>query len=540
MSKVPWSQLNDEQFESMVACLLKTLFADADKIDGSGGDGGRDVRVMTPTGELMYQIKYLQPRLSNAQGHRSQVARSLARAAQTNPRDWTLIVPIDLTEGEQIWLQKLGARYSFPVHFHGATWLNAQMAKHPQISRYFLEDNAAEVVRLMTVLQREQAALAGGIADASERISALADQIDLISPFYRVDWSVVGGRRTLEVVPRYRGAEVDSPIVVGVITDFPNTPAGRKAATEYQALIDYGTPVQIRRQHLKGIEFHGEPGLMPPLVGATVLIGPTEDDQNFVADAMFEVRDTKGQILATLPIVLSGRTRGNKGVVIKGSESQGVLTIELLMRFDGSGSIRLGYKLPDSFYPATVLPVLRFLSCCHPGNSATLSIARTTPITLHLAGGQLRGASTTYRILTALAHVQLRCGTLFPISTLTKADQAKIWKLDALVRGEPYEFQWKPPLAFTIEVTSAAETRALLATMEKPGRYRILTEEQESVAGNLVNAGPCQMTISGAKLARRQRFAIGRLRRGMLIEVRMVPVGSATVRLEPSAPNPRT
>jgi hypothetical protein len=533
MARVNWRQLNADVFEDLVACLLKTLYADADKIDGKGGDSGRDLRIMTPSGELIYQIKYLQPRLGNEQGHRRQVSQSLERAAQLNPRRWTLVVPIDLTEGEQMWLQKAAAKYSFPVDHHGANWLDTQLAKQPQIPRYFLENTAAEVVRLMTELQREQGALAGGVADAAQRISALADQIDQISPYYRVDWSVVDGQPAMAVVPRYKGAEVDSPIVVGVTTDFPNTPTGRRAAADYQQLLDYGKPTKIQRQHVKRLQFLGEPGLIPPVERATVIIGPTSEDENFRADAVFEVANPAGEIIASLPILLAGRTRGAKGTVVTGTDTRGVVAVELLMRLDGTGSINLGYQLPGIFYPAEVLPALRMLSACTLENMVTLAIAGTAPIELNLSNNRYPGAASTYRTLTSLAHIQLRSGTLFPISELTKIDQLNIQKLDSIFRRQPYEFTWKPPFLFTIEVQSATDIRRILAQLAQPGTYRLLMDYGETVAGHWINAGPCQMTITGAKLAQRQAFDPGRLRQGTTIEVRMIPVGTATARIDP-------
>lgn len=533
MAKVPWTQIDSTVFEEMTACLIKTMHPTADKFDGRGGDGGRDVRIATPKGEIVYQIKYLQPRLGSAQGHRRQVRDSLRAASALKPRRWILVLPIDLTEGEQEWLAKEAQQYRFPVSHQGAVWLNSQMAKQPQIPRYFLEDVRGELVRLLLQLQKEQAALTGGIRDAGQRIRALGDEIDKISPFYRVDWSVIAGATSIAVVPRYKGAEIDSPLGVALLTDFPNTPAGRRAAANYKALMDYGEPMEIAPRYVKAVRFYGEPALAPPRLGrGTIAVGPTDEDRDFRTDATFDVLDESGKPVCMLPIVLAGRTRGDKGAVLTGSDDRGVVTVRLTANLDRTGSINLKYTLPDSFYPSDVLPSLRFISCCSPPNRVQLRIPGMGPIELNLPRRQFAGGAATYRLLAALTHIQVRTNAIFPISNLTRQDQLTISKLDTLLRGEVVQFGWKPPLRFGMVVTTAEETGELLERMREPNNYRLIIEVSETIAGQAVSIGHCQMTVHGAKLSQRQAFSRRNLRDGMDIDVSMVPAGSQLAQLQ--------
>ncbi len=49
-NRVHWESLSRETYEDMVAVLISRLHPDAQRIDGSGGDGGRDVQIPADDG----------------------------------------------------------------------------------------------------------------------------------------------------------------------------------------------------------------------------------------------------------------------------------------------------------------------------------------------------------------------------------------------------------------------------------------------------------------------------------------------------------
>lgn len=56
-NRVQWESLEPGTYEDMVAVLISRLNPSAQRIDGSGGDGGRDVQVPTDDGLTGYEIK---------------------------------------------------------------------------------------------------------------------------------------------------------------------------------------------------------------------------------------------------------------------------------------------------------------------------------------------------------------------------------------------------------------------------------------------------------------------------------------------------
>ncbi len=44
--EIRWEELEPQRYEDMVSVLLRRLHPDAQRIDGKGGDGGRDVQIV--------------------------------------------------------------------------------------------------------------------------------------------------------------------------------------------------------------------------------------------------------------------------------------------------------------------------------------------------------------------------------------------------------------------------------------------------------------------------------------------------------------
>ena len=57
MAAIEWSRLSSGMFEDMVACLLSHQNPEIQRIDGSGGDGGRDCQFDGPDGLHAYEMK---------------------------------------------------------------------------------------------------------------------------------------------------------------------------------------------------------------------------------------------------------------------------------------------------------------------------------------------------------------------------------------------------------------------------------------------------------------------------------------------------
>ena len=127
---IRWDELEPQKYEHMVSVLLSRLHPDAQRIDGKGGDGGRDVQIVQgPDGSIAdaFELKSFTGRMGPTQ--RRQVVRSLERVETLEPERWTLVVPIDPTPGEGSWFRQLGESYRFPT-----VWCGKNMAGREDVS----------------------------------------------------------------------------------------------------------------------------------------------------------------------------------------------------------------------------------------------------------------------------------------------------------------------------------------------------------------------------------------------------------------------
>lgn len=168
------------RYEPLVSVLISWLYPDAQRIDGSGGDGGRDVLVPTDDGLLIFELKSFTGRISSG-GRKAQITRSLARAAEHSPVAWRLIVPIDPTPSELAWFERVTAPYPFECIWHGRTWLDSELARRPGIVRYFLEDYEVEVLRLLKDLKDEEGNVGNAFA-AIHRARAIRQRLTISTP----------------------------------------------------------------------------------------------------------------------------------------------------------------------------------------------------------------------------------------------------------------------------------------------------------------------------------------------------------------------
>src|ERR1035437_1215654 len=370
MAQVDWANVSPEPYERMVAVLLSHLNPASVRIDGSGGDGGRDVQITTDAGLQAFELKSFTGRMTSSR--RQQVERSLTRAATLAPKNWTQIVPIDFTVGEDEWFTKLGATVSFPIERRGLTWLDAKFAERWFIARYFLDHLSDEIVRLADTLNQERAVLARGAPEAVQRAEALVQQLNEIDPYYRFEITTDGQHSSLKVIPQYKGAERDRPIGGSFRLQFPKDAEGIATMEAVQHSFDYGTPVHVPGRYVQEVTVDMPAGLGGTYQGGVVDIGPSVTDDRVWACILACVAPD-GSTVAEIPMNLRITSKGAKGAIVEGTDATGVLglkakfdlpTQEATMSLHSDGGL--------SFYPHEMRPLVRLLTALGPPNVVSL------------------------------------------------------------------------------------------------------------------------------------------------------------------------
>ena len=337
---IQWNDFEPQGYEDMVSVLLSRLHPTALRIDGKGGDGGRDVQIAREQDDQItdaFELKSFTGKMTSTR--RKQVARSLKRASALEPARWSLVVPIDPTPDEELWFRRLGGGSSFPITWLGRTWLDEKMSAFPDIQRYYLEGAKDEVFRLLRELREEQARVTD-VHDAVGRSRTLRERLNEIDPYYRYElstgttaagsWpadvalSVSFGDTRVDVYPKYPGAAKDRPISINVKAVFG------PGDEVIQNALNYGLEATIPPRMIRSMTVDAPGGLGGSFKEGEIILLPTNRRLDEPVTLALNIMDGD-RLLASCPIHLTEQTRGLRGSVVTGIDSTGWLQVCLKM-----------------------------------------------------------------------------------------------------------------------------------------------------------------------------------------------------------------
>ena len=524
---IPWEDLSRQKFEDMVSVLLSRLHPDSQRIDGKGGDGGRDVQIVhTGDGSIIdaFELKSFTGRMGDVQ--RPQVKSSLNRVAGLTPSRWTLVVPIDPTPGELEWFCRLGKGYSFPLEWRGKAWLDEKMAAHTDIRRYFLEDANAEVVQLLRELNKEQAIVTDA-NDAMGRVRVLHERLNEIDPYYRYELATVTGTANnwpsdvvfsvrqgdvrVDAYAKYRGAVKDRPVsIIAKVTVGP----------EDQPILEplgYGLASTIPHHMISSLTVDLPSGLGGKFSGGEFNIFPadTEIDDPIILSLRVMAED---MVVSSYPVQLKEHTSGPRGSVFTGTDSTGWLTMRLTINVvdeDVEAEFRV---IPQSGMPKTLVPLFQWLDAFQPARH--LNIRWPEGFEAHSEISRpFWTEGSPVRFIEALADLQEHAGVYSDVPlSLSEEEAQQIATIAALMRGDTIELTWK---ALTLNLGQLGpEVKELV----NGGAQALLVYEDISVEleGVKTPIGRVQTHIPSARLADLESVRRS-LASGVVPSLRLVP-----------------
>ncbi len=448
---IRWDDLGHEKFEDMISVLVSRLHPDAQRIDGKGGDGGRDVQIVDRQDDTLleaFELKSFIGRINPSR--KKQVSNSLKRASKLKPRRWTLIVPIDPTPKEDEWFRELGNNCPFPIRWYGKTWLDERMAAFPDIRQYFLEGANDEVVRLLRELHQEKAKVTE-VQDAIDRLRILHERLNEIDPYYRYELSTgpteAQGRPTdvvfsvifddlrVDVYPKYFGASKDRPITISadiiVGPDFK----------EFRAALDYGLELDLPSKMISSITVDAPLGLGGKFTGGDLHLFPSTPKLDEPIPILLAVMDEDIRI-ASLPAEITGRTVGLKGAILTGSDSTGWLQTRLKANMEEKKLQAKFWLDPKPALPAHLKPLFHWIKACRPPNRLKILLPN---------GSEMSGSTeidfplheSIGHVVDALAFLQEHIGSFWEIQPSSLDENGKeLVMAAALLKGEKVDILW--------------------------------------------------------------------------------------------------
>lgn len=450
--QIRWEEIEPQKYEDMVSVLLNRLLPDAHRIDGKGGDGGRDVQIVDGVDDRIieaFELKSFAGRMTPSR--RTQTSRSLKRAASLRPARWSLVVPIDPTPNETDWFRRLGKGCSFPIKWLGRTWLDEKMSAFPDIRRYFLEGAKDEVFQLLREIREEQARITE-VHDAVKRVRDLHARLNEIDPHYRYEvstgataanhrptdvvLSVSFGDGRIDVYPKYLGAVDDRPAIIKV-----KVAVGQNDEM-VQDTLDYGLGATIPPSMVRSVTLDAPSGLGGSFTEAEISLLPLDSALDEPISLALDIME-EDRLVASWPVNITERTRGSKGSMLTGADNTGWLQTRLRIDIE-LGKLEAEFWLdPRPAMPAALIPLFRCLGTCQPPHR----------LAFRWPGGISTGAEIQMpfivdeglaRVVEELAWLQDNRGAYWEfVPSLTFEEGRQIVTAVTLLKGESIEFTWK-------------------------------------------------------------------------------------------------
>ncbi|MFE4492473.1 hypothetical protein ACFRKD_08435 [Streptomyces niveus] len=450
MVRVPWEKLaeNPSLSESLVTLLVMRLRERAQAVDGTGGDGGRDLFEYTDDGELIvYEAKSFTGRMGA--GRRRQVERSLVSAARHQPDHWDLLVPIDANPAEQRWFDGLRQEFPFVRWWRGHSWLDEKCAAHPDLVRYALQESADYILERIAEARAERDVLAGGISDYVERARALHTRVREISPHHAVHTSLNADGRTV-VHLTSQGPDPDGQNAIrftGRVRFVGEDPQETRRRLRFEETMRFGGEVELSADNLAEAALSGPAGLgLERIAVGGVRITSPRQELTPPLRGQIAVQLSSGVPLASLPVSFTHRVSGMDGGTLHGSDMTGLMRVRLRSnQRDLSAQLKFSFQPPEAAMPQTMVPVLRLLSQATPGRFMELAFAgepasrmqapiSTTMTPQSWEPGEAQLWADAFDDLTQL---QSRTNRFFPVpDDFTKRDAREVKDVLSLLDGE--------------------------------------------------------------------------------------------------------
>jgi hypothetical protein len=487
--EIDWNELSPEECENLITALLTELYPQGRRIDGRGGDGGRDYETPQDGGWHRLEVKSWCREFGKSQ--RQQLKRSLQRTLAANPVKVTIVVPLDQNDAIIAWLARQQATTTVPLEWLGRTWLETQLAIRPHLVRAFARTSHERTLERLAEYHAEQAALPNGMPDAIDRYQRLQARTDEVDPHYRFITETAPGRTTIMIVPRTERSLQEQPITVSLGFAFPpDDPRAAEVVAAINRNLDYGDPVTVPAEYVASVEAALPGGLAKDVhANATVFMEPTTEVP-WGTDGRIVLADAAGRPLQQLPVRFTSFSAGRRGFVLEAEDLTRSLRLEIRgPEGAGKGDIKVGCTPGGQAIPADLLGPLRFFEALRTAAILRVLAAggrevfamRVAPIGEFPAGG--------LEFVEALARVQERTGVFFPLPHgLSEQEANAVLLADSLLRDGQVRMQG----GRTKVVVTRARARELLQAF--PSGQIALWNPNESfairVGGHEVQLGP--------------------------------------------------
>lgn len=368
MSPVDWGAHEGSDIEQAIAVLLLQDGVGWHRRPGQG-DHGVDVAKPIDGGRAyaVYQIKkFTQPL---ADGSRKRQIRDSYERVLADPHlpgpveQWTLVLPKNLTDGEEEWFNDLVSSAPFECSWMGITNIEVLVTQHPEVTDYYfdggkgrLQRTARDLANASEMLRSAADGIPLGAAELLQPIDALVAAVNRDDPFYKYYFEATpnmpdhdveaggadprwlmtqatplagnAGWLVVRTYEKFVGARSLNPITGTFTFNFPLGDARAEAArAELDLALRYGIPAAVPNEFAEQFEI-AAPGGQDAAGNDFELMLAAPPAENFQPFALlFSVVDENGNELARTRVDATEVRHGATGMAFTLVEAAGTFSV---------------------------------------------------------------------------------------------------------------------------------------------------------------------------------------------------------------------
>lgn len=425
---IDFGAMSPSSWEAMVKELLCLEFPGTTPVAGDSGDEGIDaIEGLVDEAEgRIFQAKFFRTGVGETQ--RDQIRKSFKRAvALHSPKEWTLVIPVDLSIAELRWWESFRERnetkHSLRISLLSRTHISTLLAKHRPVKQSYFDSTSD----MLSVLVAETKGL-GYEKDAALKIVGQALEV-LNRDEDRWCIALEADEQTVRIILGARDETRPPTITIR----FLPTPEGRQAASDFRTAIETGADWCAEG---KAVELDGLPHIGEQL--SEISFSHNLPDLRLLI-RLATWKDGY-EVAASSPLQLFLRRRGMAEAEFSTSENDGPLSVSLVIQRAGVVTLHLNKLRWSGYSAASLLRTYRLVDSLKAGaelliedlqRESTLGRARIEDDYV------VDDLSVPLRFFEALDQIESATGTRFDIGErFTQKDWSNALEIASLLGGQ--------------------------------------------------------------------------------------------------------
>lgn len=372
VDRVPWVRYDGDDIEAVVAMMVNREHPDSVRIAASQGDGGVDIvdRGAAPDGgDVVYQIKGFAERKALTASDKAKILDSMKTALDPEAGDprwsnlhvtqWRLVIPLDPTPEDFVWLERQAESLNVKVVWDGLTVVDQLAAKYGDVIDYYLHGGKSaiqtaykEAMALMSLSSATNQGAATSVPEVASRIQVAFGVLDR-DPHYTYELRMGQGQPpaapnrprlvlsayevnttkatwlAVDVIARCAASLDERPITINGQLDLSN---GQGFAEVVREFFEFGTPFTSPEGAFSGV-LDAPGGLGGEMENATVQTFQTQAvDVGQNSALTLQVLTPEGDVAAQIEVDRTDRSSGSAGLRTVLTETSGAL--QIVIKFD--------------------------------------------------------------------------------------------------------------------------------------------------------------------------------------------------------------